>query len=126
MSGTAAHPPGPDDIPDDAELWRRIPPRHYPQGDGRTWPSSAAFEDPPNGTWMSVFIASECRDYNLLLADYPDFGLVSLTARQVRECGLEVVRKPMEGQPPGHSEVVGKKTDSIRKKLAKACRWVVR
>jgi len=56
MSGTAAHPPGPDDIPDDAELWRRIPPRHYPQGDGRTWPSSAAFEDPPNGTWMSVLL----------------------------------------------------------------------
>jgi len=126
MSGTAARSPDPDDVPDDAELWRRIHPQHYPQGDGRTWPYSAAFEDSPNGTSMSVFIASECGDYNLVLAGHLGFGLVALSALQVRECGLEVVRKPMEGQPPGHAEVVGKKTKSISRKLAKACRWVVR
>lgn len=125
MSGSAAHPVSSDDIPDDAELWRRIPHWHYVPDGERIRPSSAAFEDNPNGTPMSVFIASECGDPQRLLAQYPGFGVVSFTAGKAREYGLDVVRKPLEGQPPGHAEVIGRKTKSIRSKLAKTCPWVV-
>ena len=48
-------------IPDLAELWRRIPPWHLVKDDnlGRVRPSSAAFDNHPNGSPMSVLLAQE-------------------------------------------------------------------
>ena len=48
-------------IPDDAELWRRIPPWHFfhDANLGQIRPWSAAFEDHPNGSPMSVLLAAE-------------------------------------------------------------------
>jgi len=48
-------------IPDDAERWRRIPPWHFFHDENlrQIRPSSAAFEDHPNGSPMSVLLAAE-------------------------------------------------------------------
>lgn len=45
-------------IPNDAELWRRIHPVHiyYDKNKGRWRPSTAAFENHPNGSPMSVLL----------------------------------------------------------------------
>jgi hypothetical protein len=51
-------------IPDDAELWRRIPPWHFVDDENlrQIRPSSAAFEDDPDGSPMSVILGGETRD----------------------------------------------------------------
>jgi hypothetical protein len=116
-------------ISDDAELWRRIPPWHIfsDENIGGIRPSSAAFEDDPDGEPMSVYLADECRDPHIALAGHEGFGLVAITARLARECKQAIVRQPVPG-PSGHVVVVGKKTDSVRKKFARAAagQWVVR
>lgn len=90
-------------------------------------PSSASFEDDPDGEPMSVYLADECKDPQLALAGHKGFGLVAITAGLARQCNQIVVRQPVPG-PPGHGVVAGKKTDSVRKKFARfaATRWVIR
>lgn len=116
-------------ILDDAELWRRIPPWHVVSDEniGDIRPSSAAFEDDPNGEPMSAYLADECKDPHIALADHESFGLVAITAGLARECKQIIVRQPAVG-PPGHVVLIGKKTDSVRKKFARAAAscWVVR
>jgi hypothetical protein len=48
-------------ISDETELWRRIPPWHFFHDEnlGRIRPSSAAFENHPDGSPMSVLLATE-------------------------------------------------------------------
>jgi hypothetical protein len=116
-------------IPDEAELWRRIPPWHVipDENIGDIRPSSAAFEDDPDGAPMSVYLADECKDPQLALAGHEGFGLVAITAGLARQCDQIVVRQPVPG-PPGHVVVAGKKTDSVRKKFYRfaAKHWIVR
>jgi hypothetical protein len=54
-------------VPDDAELWRRVPPGPeyvvFDQTLGRQRPSSGAFDDDTDTEEMSVFIATEALDY---------------------------------------------------------------
>ena len=119
----------PDDdpsIPDEAKLLRRIPPIHFP-GDRMTpgRPSSAAFEDSPDGSPMSVNWEELCHEHQFdSLEGHETFGLVSFTAGQARELGLSVFRWPLEGNPT-HCGVARKKTKGIKKKLASESRWVV-
>jgi hypothetical protein len=116
-------------IADDAELWRRIPPWHIilDENIGDIRPSSAAFEDDPDGAPMSAYLGNECKDPQIALAGHEGFGLVAITAKMARECNQIIVRQPVTG-PPGHVVVVGKKTDSVRKKFARAAakRWIFR
>jgi hypothetical protein len=50
--------------------------------------------------------------------------LAAVTAGLVRKCGQSVVRDPLL-EEPAHALVVGTKTDSVRKRLAKGSTWVV-
>jgi hypothetical protein len=100
----------PDDksIPDDTELWRRIPYWEWVLDDsapnGRR-PSSAAFEDDE----LSVVIAAECTGgIDTLLRNHERFGVASFTAGQVRAHGWGIVRAP-DDELPGHAHVLGKK-----------------
>lgn len=89
-------------IPSDAELWRRIPPWHFVH-DGNTGqirPSSAAFEDHPNGSPMSVILAQEAGDPQHALAGHQGFALASITAALAREHGLGMARDPRPDDPP--------------------------
>ena len=117
-------------ILDEAELWRRIPPHWiiFDKNRGAKRPSSAAFDDHQNGSPMSVLLAdllSEVgRGASDVLADYEGYALAAITAGLARRCKQVVVRAPLR-DVPAHAEVVGKKTDSVRKRFAVASRWVL-
>ncbi len=117
-------------IKNEAPLWRRVPPHHFVFDDNRgTWrPSSAAFDDHPNGTPMSVVlgedVAAASRTADSVLAGHEGFGLVSLPAGLARENRQGIVRRPLPDEP-AHAEVFGKKTRGVRKALAKGSKWIV-
>ena len=126
-SGEYIDDPG---ISDEAGLWRRIPPRHiiFDDNMGRLRPSKAAFENHPDGSPMSVFLA-ECvvqtnRSAEDLLVEYERFALAAITAGLAREKKQGVAREPLPDEP-AHAVVFGRKTDSIKRALAKGCTWVV-
>ena len=116
-----------ESVPQTAVLWRRIPKWHYKYDENEAdyRPSTASFEDDSDGSPMSSYLADECGEPAVALKGHQGFGLVALTAAQVRELGLKIVRMETPG-PPGHVLVVGKKTDGVRKKLKKHCTWVKR
>jgi hypothetical protein len=117
-------------IGDGAPLWRRIPPCHFvfDQNLGRYRPSTAAFEDHPNGTPMSVILGQELIDsgraVNSALADHKEFALASFAAGFARAHGLGIVRRPLTKEP-AHAEVFGRKTQSVKKALARTCEWII-
>jgi len=116
-------------IGDDTELLRRIPPRHfYTENNGSVRPSSAAFENDPNGGPMSIAIMDELDRLNLqpecMLIGHDSYGLVAFTAGLARELGQKIIRDPIDGEP-AHGLVVGAKTGSVKKKLYKGCRWII-
>lgn len=113
-------------IRDEDLLWRRVPPWHFFFDDnlGRDRPSSAAFDDDPDGHPMSVILASETAGPESVLEGHEGFALAGLTVREVRSCGLGVIRDPLPKEP-AHALVVGRKTKSVRSRLARAASWVV-
>ena len=118
----------PDDltVPNDAVLWRRIPPRHLvdDQNQGGVRPSSAAFEDSPDGSPMSAALASGCGGAQDVLTGHEGFGLVAFSAGFIREQGLRIVRDP-QPEEPWHVLIVGNKTRGLRKQLTRNATWVV-
>lgn len=90
----------------------------------RKRPSSACFlqGDGPDSP-VSVYIASEVESEAAVLAGYPDFFLVSLTVRYLRQLGLGIARDPSSGGA-GHAVIIGRKTHGMQSKLAKAATWV--
>jgi hypothetical protein len=116
-------------ISDQDQLLRRIPPQHlvFDSNKGAYRPSSAAFDDSPDGSPMSVLIADvmlqEGRSPLAALKGHPDFSLVSIKAGLVRQCGQKIVRNPLP-QEKAHGLVVGKKTNSVRKRLARNAIWI--
>jgi len=112
---------------DDDEIWRRIPPEKVIFDESRNVfrPSKDSFNDHPNGTPMSAFLAKVCKDPLLAVHDHEDFALVGVRIKVLREKKLEIVAAPKPDLPPGHVHVVGSKTDSVRKALAKNFRWII-
>jgi hypothetical protein len=107
-------------------LLRRIPPAWwvYDEALQRKRPTTAAFDDPE----MSVALASVLHDLaeplTAPLRGHDGFALVSLGPELARACGQAVCRDPLP-EDPAHGLVVGKKTESIKKKFARNCAWVV-
>ncbi|MDE3180806.1 MAG: hypothetical protein KGM47_14255 [Acidobacteriota bacterium] len=109
-------------IPDDAELWRRVRPDFQKMdAAGRPRATSQAFQEPSNGTPMSVLLADQVkaggRDLKDVLADYPGHKMASFRAGFARTLGLGIARDPTP-QEPAHAVVVGNKTGSVRKGLS--------
>jgi hypothetical protein len=113
-------------IPNDAELWRRIPPWHFVDDGnlGQIRPSSAAFEDHPDGSPMSVLLAVEAGDPQRALAGHQGFALASITAALARRLGLGVARDPRPDEP-AHAVVFGRKNKRISRRLAMGSHWIV-
>ena len=117
-------------ILDDAELWRRIPPLHVVEDKNRGGKriSSAAFEDHPDGTPMSVVLGQEVlaagRDALSVIAGHDNFCLAHVTAGLARSLNQGIVRKPLDDEP-AHAEVFGKKTHGVRKRFARAAVWII-
>jgi hypothetical protein len=119
-------------IADQEQLWRRIPPRWWVKDEqlGRLRPSSAAFTNDPDGSPMSIQIASVLAANGLgpghVLAgpQHRGFALASVTAGSVRQLGQGVMRTPLPGDP-AHGEVLGHKPKRVQKALARQAMWVV-
>ena len=114
-------------VPDDAVLWRRINPewRVHDEAQGRWRVSSQAFQDHPNGSAMSVYLASETPGgAQEILAGHEGYGLAEVTAQLVRDLDQAIVRDPLP-EAPSHALVFGLKSDAVRRTLARAAVWVV-
>lgn len=117
-------------ISDAAALWRRIPPWHFVRDDntGLIRPSSAAFENHPNGSPMSIVLGDEVaasgRSADDVLAEYAGFALAAFTAGLARECEQGVMREPLADEP-AHAVVFGEKPKRVGRRLAKSAVWVV-
>jgi hypothetical protein len=115
------------DMSDDDEVWRRVPPEKvvFDASNNTFRPSKDSFNDSPNKSPMSAFLAKECMDPALALEGHEGFALVGVRIALLREKNLVVTPAPEPDLPPGHVHIVGRKTDSVRKALAKNCKWVV-
>ncbi len=120
--------------PDDA-LWRRIPPWHivFDENQHALRISSAAFDDNVDVNQapspMSVTISSKARELGLApessVQGHDGFGLASFTAAQARSLNQRVARTP-DADNPAHGSVIGKKTKTVKKRLAEYSIWVIR
>lgn len=90
--------------------------------------SSAAFDDQSDGSPMSVHLGSVLVDLGLsddsVLQGHAGYGLAEVSARLVRDNSQVIKRKP-ERLWPAHAEVIGRKTDAIRRRLAKAANLLI-
>ena len=59
------------------------------------------------------------------MVGHDGFSLCSFTAAQAREFKQVIVKTPKDGNP-SHGDVVGKKTDGVRKAFTRVAVWVHR
>ena len=117
-------------IPNHAQLWRRIPPKHLvpDKNRGGIRISKAAFDDHPNGTPMSVVLGDDVlasgRAPSSIIAGHDGFCLASVTAALARSLNQGIARRPL-AEEPAHAEVFGKKTQAVRKAFAREAVWVI-
>lgn len=116
-------------IRDEAQLWRRINPNWmvFDENQGRSRVSSQAFQN-LEGDKLSVLLEELVRETGRrpedLIASFPGFGLATISAGFARELQQGVIRAP-EPDEPAHSHLVGKKSKSVQKALARHAEWVV-
>lgn len=88
-------------------------------------PSSAAFKDPELSVDAEEILIEDGKDFNFSVEGFPTHALVRFPAAEARTLGLPVLHSPIDGNR-AHTEVHGKKTQSIANKLAAAAEWVVK
>jgi len=107
-------------IPDDALLWRRVPPDQVkPLADGGFRVSSAAFRDKTGE--LSVHVAS-LTDGERALGGYPLYSLAQLSASVPRSLGFSVSRDPLPNDN-SHALICPKASKGHASKLAQSCTW---
>lgn len=117
-------------VADAAVLWRRIPPWHFVLDEnlGGFRPSSAAFENNPNGSPMSVVLADDVaasgRSPQDVLAGHAGFALAAFAAGLARECRQGVMRDPLP-EEAAHALVFGEKPERVGRRIAKSATWVI-
>lgn len=117
-------------ITDLASLWRRIHPEQiiFDQSLMFWRPSSAAFDDSPDTSPMSVTLAEEVvksgRRAEDVLGGNPGFALAGFTAGLARQLGQGIARDPMPTEP-AHAAVFGNNTKPVRRRFAKESEWVI-
>lgn len=118
-------------VKDEAKLLRRIPPDWIvpdPKNRAGKRASSQAFDDDRDGKPMSVQLADVLIAHGIpvtqVLAGHGGYSLTAITAGLARANGQGIIRKPRENDP-AHAEVFGKKSKSVRKKLADGAEWVI-
>jgi hypothetical protein len=112
-------------IADDAGLLRRIRPDQIidDQNLRARRPSSAAFKDPEMSVDAEPILHRHGLDWTFSLQGHSGYSLVRISAGAARAKALAVVCKPEPGNP-AHTEVIGKKTQSIANHLVAASTWV--
>ena len=109
-------------IDDDDVVYRRISPRWVKSLDPLSL-KSIAFQN-LEGDNMSGHLNSLLEEHGIapetLLDGLDGYGLVWLSVRELREFGQEVVPHLDSDNHPAHIHVVGKKTTSIKRRMAKS------
>lgn len=108
-------------ILDTAELWRLVRPDwQVEDGRGGLRPSSAAFQDPTDGSPMSVLLADQVkasgRGLKDVLSAFPGYKIASFSAGFARTLDLGIARDPTP-QELAHAVVAGKKPKRVRNQL---------
>lgn len=121
-------------LSDDAWLLRLVNPKHVRVQGGKQIPKTAAFTNTAGTNAMSVFVREEFEASDHRADQLPellgkvDYGVLAFTVRQVRRLGQGVVRQRLDGGPPGHAHVVGKKDKRTKTRfqgpLVRASIWV--
>lgn len=117
-------------VPDDATLWRRVPPSQVADGGAR--PSSAAFAPHWEDGKTSICVAEIAGTPDELMKDAGEFWLVEFTAAEARAVGFEIELDVGDAPYRGHANLVWTGGTSARrraqKELAKVCtdRWRIR
>jgi hypothetical protein len=109
-------------ISDDVRMLRRIPPTNSWIANHR--PSSSNFEVRAPGEGLSVTAWLASTDLEDVLRKNSDFGVICVTAAQLRAVGFKLIRVSLEGNL-NHCECYGKPTHGQRRRLANLARWVV-
>ena len=111
-----------DELADDTILWRRVHPSLVKRAGENSRPVSGVFLDRVDE--MSLHRASKT-DLETIRAGFPGFGVVAVTAGQLRGvANLDVISNPREDDP-SHALARGKVTKSQAKKLAIVAVWIV-
>jgi hypothetical protein len=71
---------------------------------------------------MSVDRLALLANANDALAEWPNCGLARLVTGEIRQLGLQVEADPLPNKP-AHALVLGKKTKSIARRLARMASW---
>ncbi len=111
-------------IGDDDIVLRRVSERAYifDENLGRFRPSSQAFlQNGPDGL-VSVYLESETT-HSAVACEGPEPYLAFISAGELRELGLGIVRDPSSGGP-GHCEITGRKTRGMLNRIARQAQWV--
>jgi hypothetical protein len=106
-------------IADEDPLWRRINPMGVVRDATGVRVSSAAFQDSPDGSPMSITLGRECGSHEQAIGSHHGYGLASVTAGKAREQRQVVCRDP-QPEEPAHALVEGQKTGAVKKALARA------
>lgn len=122
---------GADQVDWEGPLYRRISPEWVVPEDepGRFRLSTNAFKDRRETGAMSVVLHDVLIELDLdpptsALEGWDGYGLVSIDVNiVVGQCGLHIRHDPKPGDP-GHALVIGKKTGSIQKRLARSATWI--
>jgi hypothetical protein len=123
----------PDDpsISDETPLYRRLHPQLHVQWDENRQCrrfTSGAFQNTTGTLEMSVVLGDTLevlgREPETVLADRPDWYLVSLLAGRARAHDQGIVRDPLDSEP-AHGNVVGEKPTPRKRALAREAEWVI-
>lgn len=118
--------PDDPDIPDTEVLFRRLVSDWIvPSDQGRMRISSAAFLGDELSVVLASLLQKQGRTVDSVLEGYPGRSLCSVTAGLVRANGQGVIADTRPPHDPAHGLVIGKKTKSIRSRLARAALWVI-
>lgn len=115
-------------VPDDALLWRRVPPV---QVEGHR-PSSAAFGPHSEDGKTSVCVASIAATPDAMMKGFDACWLVEFTASAARSVGFEIEIDEHDPPYPGHANLTWSGSGSGRKRaqkqLALLCegKWKIR
>lgn len=112
-------------IPDNAKLLRRIPGGRFTEKAGARVPNSDCFKNSSDGTGTSIDIwEDDWSPQKCLEGQAEGFGVVAVTAGQLRGLGIGVIRAPLPDNPH-HALLQGPKGKKTLKKLAKLCEWEI-
>ena len=112
-------------IPDGAPLLRRIHPTQIVPDriTGQPRVSTAAFTDLEMSVDAEPLLIEDHLDWRFSLRHHPGYSLVRFTASIARQAGQMVEHKPVQ-ENRAHTEVIGKKTGSVKNCLRNASEWV--